>query len=98
MPVLQIKKSDGITLVTEEMNRARKYCSEIFIVKILKIFMLMINQIFDEVDTYVRMIDSDRGDIVKLYAVSYLFFDPFCDYQTNKISFCRLVSFKRGAY
>lgn len=95
--VLQIQKSDGITLVTEEMNRAVSIVRDIYSEDFENIY-VNDNQIFDEVDTYVRMIDSDRGDIVKLYAGELPIFDHFAITKQIKSLFGRLVSFKRGAY
>jgi ribonuclease G len=95
--IAQIQKSKDITLVSEEMSRAVSIVRDIYSEDFENIY-INDRSVFEEVSSYVKMIDPERGDIVKFYSDSLPIFDHFAITKQIKSSFGRVVSFKRGAY
>ncbi len=92
-----LRKSKGVGLLSQESSR---------VVSIVRDFVdndyeqIHVNnpETFEEIKEYVQLIAPEHADIVNLYKGELPIFDHFGVTRQIKISFGRIVPFKRGAY
>lgn len=95
--VSRLQKSQGISLISEEIGRTIGIIRDIFNPTFQHIHVNDL-AVFQEVKDYVGLIAPERQDIVKLYQGELPIFDHFAITKQMKTGLGRTVSFKNGAY
>ncbi|MDR3287686.1 MAG: Rne/Rng family ribonuclease [Prevotellaceae bacterium] len=92
-----LRKSTGIGLLSQESSRVVSNIRDLFDEEYENIH-VNDNETFKEIQDYIQLIAPDKKDIVKLYEGEFPIYDNFGVTRQIKVSFGRVVSFKRGAY
>lgn len=93
----KIQKSQGVTLISEELGRTVGIVRDLFNSNFKHIF---INEkdVYTEVRDYVELIAPERKDIVKLYKEDIPIYDHFGITKQIQSALGKTVSFRSGAY
>lgn len=95
--VPKIQKSQGVTLVAEELGRTVGIIRDMFNSSFKHIFVNDRN-VYNEVKDYVELIAPDMQEVVKLYKADVPIFDNFGITKQIQSSLGKTVSFRSGAY
>ncbi len=93
----KMQKSQGVTLLAEELGRTVGIIRDLFNSNFKQIF-VNDKDVFNEVRDYVELIAPDKKDIVKLYKDEAPIFDNFGITRQIQASMGKTVSFRSGAY
>ncbi|MDR1543253.1 MAG: Rne/Rng family ribonuclease [Prevotellaceae bacterium] len=92
-----VRKSKGITMLSQESSRTVAILRELFNPEFENIH-INDQKTFEEVKNYITLISPEHKDIVKLYSNDIPIYDHFGITRQIKLLFGRIVPFKRGAY
>ena len=95
--LVKVQKSQGITLIAEELGRTVGIIRDLFNSNFKHIH-VNDQTVFNEVSDYVKLIAPDRKDIVKLYKENIPIYDSFGITKQIQSALGKTVSFKSGAY
>ena len=95
--LLKIQKSQGITLIAEELGRTVGIIRDLFNSNFKHIYVNDLS-VFNEVRDDVDLIAPERKDIVKLYKDELPIYDNFGITKQIQSALGKTVSFKSGAY
>ncbi|GHT18760.1 ribonuclease G [Bacteroidia bacterium] len=95
--IAKVQKSQGVTLIHEEMGRAVGLIRDLFTSDFTNIY-VNDTEIFKEIEQYVELIAPERKGIVKLYKDEMPIFDHFSITKQIKSSFGKTISLKKGSY
>ncbi len=95
--ISKIQKTQGITLILEELGRTVGIIRDLFNPNFKHIH-INDDSVYNEVRDYVELISPEKKDIVKLYTEELPIFDSFSITKQIKSAFGKTVSFKSGAY
>ncbi len=93
----KIQKSQGVTLVAEELGRTVGIIRDMFSSNFKHIFVNE-KEVYNEVKDYVELIAPGNEDVVKFYKADTPIFDNFGITKQIKSSLGKTVSFRSGAY
>ena len=93
----RIQKSQGITLIAEELGRTVGIIRDLFNSNFKHIY-VNDKDVFTEVRDYVELIAPERKDIVKLYKEDIPIYDHFGITKQIQSALGKTVSFRSGAY
>jgi len=95
--LVKVQKTQGITLIAEELGRTVGIIRDLFNSNFKHIH-VNDQTVFNEVSDYVKLIAPDRKDIVKLYKENIPIYDSFGITKQIQSALGKTVSFKSGAY
>ncbi len=93
----RIQKSQGVTLIAEELGRTVGIIRDLFNSNFKHIY-VNDKDVFTEVRDYVELIAPERKDIVKLYKEDIPIYDHFGITKQIQSALGKTVSFRSGAY